>query len=191
MDVEWARAIENDDVERLKLCIDLQHVDDFESQDNGFIPWNPLQYALHKNSFQCVDWLLEAGASVSTADVNGVTALMLVIQLHSEERVLDVLRYYDGSNVNAYMYPYTMLNSCVCQSFQQAAKRLVCFGANDFTFSPTWLVQFCLGREKCRQAALVLVGCRRFHRSPVLATNALDVVKLIGRHVWSLQMCVE
>jgi hypothetical protein len=50
---------------------------------------------------------------------------------------------------------------------------------------PVWAPPYVAGRERARVAAVVLLGMRREHRSAVMASNAMDVIRLIAKAVWS------
>lgn len=183
--MEWQDAIFDDDVESLKQCIDVSRIDEFTST-NGHCYWNPLQYAIQKEAWKAVDWLLEKGSNPFVPDENGVTALYLATREGTEEFVLNMLRYCRHCDVNQRtMYEHrTVLDESLSREFVQVSKQLVCLGAHLESSAPLWLREFANGRMACKKAAVTVVGCRKFHRSSVLETNALDVVKLIARYVW-------
>jgi len=49
---------------------------------------------------------------------------------------------------------------------------------------PQWVKDLVQRRENARKATILVLGSRRFQRSTVLASNNMDVIRLIGKEIW-------
>ncbi len=58
---------------------------------------------------------------------------------------------------------------------------------------PEWVSDVALGRRTCLRSVIALLGVRRFHRSPVLASPSapVEVISLIARLVWASRGCTR
>ena len=100
----WSRlmdACEDGDVVAARRAID--DGANVNVRENGGLEWFPLLYAAHPdlgNSVGIVQMLLGAGAGVNEADINGRTALHLVVLRGGERNMVDAL-LRGGANPNA------------------------------------------------------------------------------------------
>ena len=118
--------------------------------------WSALHSAAWTRNLNCLRVLLRRGASMEPKDLNGLTPLAMTLD----------------------------------RGYRECATLLLDWGAQLSLVGvdvevPEWARTYVGGRERARMAAVVLLGSRRKHRSPVLASNAMDVIRLIAKVLWS------
>jgi ankyrin repeat protein len=51
---------------------------------------------------------------------------------------------------------------------------------------PDWVNLFIASRSICRTDSIVLIGIHKYHRTNITGNNDINVLKLIGKHIWSI-----
>lgn len=188
----WVRPILNRDLIALDSCITIEGVNNFEPYDYGL--WTPLQYACRCGFTEGVCLLLQRGANPDLCTKEGQCALHVAALnyrgLECVRALLDAGASVDGVRE----LRSTPIVCAVGSANDRAALLLLDHGAKitplvpAFGYVPGFLSSAARGREKCRRTALVLLGIRRMHKSALLSINALDVIRVIAKHVWSSRL---
>lgn len=136
-----------------------------------------------------VDFLLKVGADPNLKDDRGWAALHLAA---SRDLKCICMLLEAGSDIKAKnQYNKTALCCAIECCNNMVIRLLIDNGARikDCCVNiPKWVRKLVEGRDRCRQATLMLIAIRRFRRSPVLESNPLDISKLIGKEIWSTRM---
>jgi hypothetical protein len=53
---------------------------------------------------------------------------------------------------------------------------------------PDWVTNYVASRSNCRIVSIVIIGIHKYHRTNATGNNDINVLKLIGKHVWSSRM---
>jgi ankyrin repeat protein len=184
-------AAENGNLHVLRGLLTTNNVDDAD----GF-GWTALSHAAGKGKMDCVRYCLEMGANVMARSANGWTPLHVASYFGSVDVVhvfLDAGATVDEKD-NAGFSPLC----CAIQSSEYAcAKLLIDRGTkmssikvnNSFLRAiPDWVTAFVESRSNCRTAAIVMVGIHKYRRTTVSGNNDINVLRLIGKHIWSMRM---
>ena len=178
----WVRAIDKRDIDSLIRSLTLETVNEFVMV--SFSLWSPLQYACQRGFAEEVECLLKMGAQPNLKDTQGWTALHLAA-INDIECVRLLLRA--KANVKAETHSGQTPLSCAIDNCNKPMVRLLmAYGAKVKDCNPgalKWVMEI----EREFKAAMILVGIQRFKRSPVLATNPLDITKLIAKEIKLLQ----
>lgn len=188
MNPDWVTAINLRDIDMLYKSITRETVNEFNTVH--FAEWSPLQFAASRGDATSVDFLLKLGADPNLNDGRGWRALHLAASSCSGECVRLLLEA--GADIRVMNQRGRTALCCAIECCNVSSTRLLIeHGAkteNCCVRVPAWVRELEEGRDRCRYVALMLVGIRRFRRSPVLATNPVDIAKLLGKAVWSLRM---
>jgi ankyrin repeat protein len=122
----------------------------------------PLHFASLYGNFDVVRILLDAGATIDVTDNHGWTPLYCAIRFN-RVNVARLLIDRGGKISN------------------EALRKFVP------TF-PDWLDIFLKVRTNCRSAATIIVGIHKYRRTSITGNNDINVLRLIGKHVWSTRM---
>jgi ankyrin repeat protein len=153
-----------------------------------------LQLATLCGSLQCVRCCLNMGANVNKADRYGCTALHFASAGGADvaRALLDA-----GATVDAKtQHLCTPLYNAIYGNNDDVAQLLIDRGANASTIEldrfvpeiPNWLESFVTFRSNCRRAAIFVIGIHKYHRTNLTGNNDINVMKLIGKHIWSSRM---
>jgi ankyrin repeat protein len=85
----------------------------------------------------------------------------------------------------------TPLYLCMMHNQPHIAQLLVDRGANCIFKDvnvPTWLHAITEKRSRCRSAVAVLIGIHKYHRTKITGKNDINMLRLIGKHIWSTRM---
>jgi hypothetical protein len=85
----------------------------------------------------------------------------------------------------------TPLRSAI-QASRYAIPRASNIKLDDYSYNlraiPDWVTVFVESRSNCRTSAIVMVGIHKYHRTAVTGNNDINVLRLIGKHIWSMRM---
>lgn len=178
-------ALRTDDATLLSASFPIEKI----NNKNGF-GQTPLFYACTLGSHDCVRWLLENGANADVMCPNtGVMETPLYTACHHARnyQCVDLLLGLG----RAYITPGIMVDA-IHKDRREMTRLLLSYGGSVrvscWKPAPPWWTELLQARERCRRAAVVLLGIRRLRRSAVLKTNGMDVIRLVARHVWRTQL---
>jgi ankyrin repeat protein len=155
-----------------------------------------LHAAAQEGFTECVQCLLQFGANVSAANNDGFTPLHAAAQYGH----VDILRIFlrAEASVHAMSTPlrYTPLFNSILANAKEAARLLIAVGArvedvvldDKLPVIPDWVNEFASARLLCRRATIALIGAHKFHRTCVIGSSDVNVVRLIGRFVWESRL---
>lgn len=150
----------------------------------------PLFYACTLGSVHCVRWFLENGAdaNVSCADGSG-TATPLYVAMHKagSYECVELLLRIGRANISS-----IIMRAAIDGDKREMTRLLLSHGGSVSVLvwspAPPWWMEILQSRERCRRAAVVLMGIRRMRRADVLETNGMDAIRLIAMRVWRTQL---
>jgi hypothetical protein len=145
-------------VDCVNLCLAM-HANVNERDNFG---WTPLYYSSTSGAFPVVRILLDAGANVDEKSKLG----------------------------------WTPLYGAIRNGHVDVAKLLIDRGANLSTVDnfenslviPDWVTTLMESRSNCRIAVIVVIGVHKYHCTTVTGNNDINVLRLIGKHFWSMRM---
>jgi ankyrin repeat protein len=154
-----------------------------------------LHYAAWDGHVECVKVCLELHANVDTQDRSGWTPLHIA----SANGYLDVslLLLNAGATVDATSdLGWTPLYYVTHNNHVNTARLLIDRGGKLSNVKldkhqpliPDWVNTFIASRLRCRSVAILVVGIHKYHRTNVTGNNDINVLRLIGKHVWSTRM---
>ena len=191
MNPPWVDAINIRDLDMLGKIVTPETVNEFVMVH--FALWSPLQYACSRGYVEGVKCLLKMGAKPNLNDGKGWVALHLAASSCSTECVRLLLEAGADLNVRNQRDRTALCCAIECCNYN-SIRLLLSYGAktkNCIVLIPPLIRDIENGLNKCRQAALLLIAFRRFRKSPVLASNALDIAKIIGKEIWALRTYEE
>jgi ankyrin repeat protein len=183
-------AAEHDNLQVLRGFLNTNNVDNADS-----FGWTTIHHAAGKGKVECVRYCLEMGANVMPRTFNGWTPLH-VASLNGH---MDVARLSldAGTPVDiADNVGWTPLRCAIQGSYRTIARLLIDRGArasnvlldNRVSKIPDWVTTIVESRSNCRCAAMVIVGLHKYRRTTVTGNNDINVLRLIGKHIWSTRM---
>ena len=188
MNPPWVNAINMRDINTLEKVITPKTVNEFVMVH--FALWSPLQFACSRGDAEGVKCLLKMGADPNLTDGRGWVALHLAASSCSAGCVRLLLEA--GADWRAKNQRNRTALCCAIECCNYASVLLLLSSGaktKDCTVHiPERVRDLERGLNRCRQTALMLIAFRRFRKSPVLASNALDIAKLLGKEVWSTRM---
>lgn len=150
--------------------------------DDGSIT-RPLYLALSRQNYKTANWLLSIGAVLHVDE--GSCVIHSVTQSGNVWWTRYLLRL--GVNPNRGQPLDGVIDSRTLNfpNKPAIAALLLYAGARmDHRFiTPKWVKQIAVDVNGCKHAMLLLVGLRRFERSPVLQSQPRDIIKLIACHI--------
>lgn len=184
----WRASITKDDVDALRVALggSVDIVDDYSSR-------TPLRQAAFENKLGCVRWLIEAGADVNAVNSEKWSALHLSIWRDNAAVAEMLLRA--GADASAKISSdHPPLALCFQRDARSCARLLldrgITHGLPDEP--PPWVQEFLVARERCRHAALLVVGIHRMRRSSIMVCNGRDAIRIVAGMVWGTRLtCCE
>ena len=163
---ERREAAENGDFAQLSLLV----VGNVEDDVSGFgDEVTVLHYACKGGSVDCVVLLLEqCNANVDTRDRNGLTPLMTAAQNGHVDVCKVLIQHNVGIEISTNS-GYNALHCALQHMHDNCVRLLIEKGAiisnvklnRHSTGIPSWVINFIAQRERCRHAAIVLLGSLR------------------------------
>lgn len=163
----------------------------------GFAEWTALAIACRYAAPTIVRWLLvERGADPNKVNANHFAPIHTLV-LYTTENKIDAVRtclkllLVAGAKMDIEAAGSYGNRSCLVMALGRQhwllVLRLIYYGAVvrkvDWSHLPHYLRDIISGNNRCRAAARVLLGLRRY-RVSVLNTNDAHVIWLIGEHVF-------
>jgi ankyrin repeat protein len=173
----------------LKQCLTPNNVDD--SDQNGM---TALHFAAENGHAECVKWCLVMRANVNAREMDGWTPLYMATSRGHADIVcllLDAGAVVDATN----NFGYTSLYRAIFDKHVHIIRLLIERGAtaskvklDDYVPAiPDWVTTIIAWRSNCRSAAVIIMGSHKYHRTSVTGHNDKNVMKLIGKHIWSIR----
>jgi ankyrin repeat protein len=185
-------AARTGDVDRLRAVLTVKNVDDKDGNT-----WSALHWAAWCEHVDCVKLCLEMGANVNSGCNIGYTALHFAAAA-GIGRTVDVVRILlDGG---AIVDPEgcggrTPLQRAIFFNHVDVAHLLVDRGAKVSNVKleclpaiPDWIDNFIASRSRCRSVAIVIIAIHKHHRTHSTCNNDINVLQIIGKHIWSTRM---
>jgi ankyrin repeat protein len=178
----------------LRATLTVDNVNDIDKQ-RGL---SALQYAAgsaNAGYLDCIKCCLEMHANVNVRAVNGSTALHFAsTRGHADvvSLLLDVGAVVDVVNVHG----CTPLYCAISYERIAIARHLIDRGAKvsnvkvdkDVPAIPDSVTLLVESRSKCRFVAIVIIGIHKYRRTNITSNNDINVLRLIGKHIWSMRM---
>lgn len=152
-----------------------------------------LHFAVQWNCLKLVRKCLEMKANVDAKDTKENTPLFYSPHIISPiaRLLLDA-----GANINfTNKYGWTLINNAVLCINIPFAKMLIDYGAlihgkdvSDLIVNKTWIVGFIEQRLECRRVAILMIGIQKYKLSNTTYKQDINVLRLVGKHVWSMRM---
>jgi ankyrin repeat protein len=178
-------------LQQMRVALTVENVNDVD--DNG---WTALHYAVyHRASADSITYCIDTGANVNARNRHEYTPLHYASFFGDVIVVctlLDAGAIIDAPTIDG----WTPLHCSIQRNHVAVARLLVDRGARlsnvilnvKVPAIPDWLTTFIESRSNCRTAAIIIVGIRKFHRKNVPGNNDVNVLRLIGKHIWSTRM---
>jgi hypothetical protein len=179
------QAAERGDLGRLRVLLTSGNVNNL-----GGGKWAILHWAAYHGRTDCCKFVLESGG-----DITGRTPLYLAScndHVEVARALLDA-----GATVDAITNDgCTSLSLAIFHDYRHVARLLIERGASitnvklDVKLSsiPDWIHKIITSLSNCRRAALILIGIHRYHRTTITGKNDTNVLRVIGKHIWSCRM---
>jgi len=153
-----------------------------------------LNMAVCRKCVHCVRWLVESvGADVNYVSSVGVHTAYAPIHLacklgSTREVVKYLLRHKANPNIcipSNVVDHDTPLSSATSNHYIGYVRLLLDHGTViDQTRTPIWVKNLAIGRTRCYNTVIALLGVRRFGRSKLANKNAKDIFVIIANKVW-------
>jgi ankyrin repeat protein len=203
-DVDWDdvdsrnvlhHAVKNGHLECVSYCVEM-HADVNAHTFDGETSFHLVSLDGYPGRLSIIRVLLDAGATVDTTNSVGSTPLHYA----SRKGYVDVVCVLldGGATVDATTnYGETPLYNAIRDDHHRnTAKLLIDRGANvsnvkldeDVPTISDWITIFIASRSLCCDVAVVVIGIHKYHRTNVTANNNINVLKLIGKHIWATRM---
>jgi ankyrin repeat protein len=106
--------------------------------------------------------------------------------------LLDAGAIVDAKDVNG----YTPLYMAICRKLIDIARLLIDRGGKVSNVKldgsvpaiPDWVTSYVASRSNCRIVSIIIIGIHKYHRTNITGNNDVNVLKLVGKHVWSSRM---
>jgi hypothetical protein len=178
------------DVDQLRRVLTVDNVDDVDG-----VNWTALVRAAKNGQVECVKVCLEMGANVNARDDVGATPLRFASsngQMGAVRILLDAGATVDAKSNNG----WTPLYFAIRCNRVDIARLLIDRGANvsnvklndSLKVIPDWVNTFVASRSNCRCVAVILIGIHKYHQTHMTGNNDINVLRLIGKHIWSTRM---
>jgi ankyrin repeat protein len=155
-----------------------------------------LHCAARNGNVDCVKWCVEMRANVNVEDIFGSAPLHLA----SSNGFVDVVHVLldSGANVDSRsLILETPLHRAISNNHVHVARVLIDRGAkisnvklDEFFLSsiPGWVTAIVASRPNCQSASVAIIGIHKYHRTSITGNNDNNVLRLIGKHIWSSRM---
>jgi ankyrin repeat protein len=154
-----------------------------------------LHFAAKKGQTVCCSFVLEIGGDVNARAIDGSTPLYLA-SLNGRVEVTRVLLDAGATVDTPDKGGRTSLYHAIRYNRCNVAHLLIDRGASiknvklddDVTGVPKWIYQIIASRSRSRTAAIALIGIHVYHRTTITGNNDINVLRLVGKHIWSSRM---
>jgi ankyrin repeat protein len=178
------------DLHLLKHLLTHDNVDDCDEYD-----MTVLHFAVQNGHLDCVLWCLEMQANVNAVDSDGWTPLYFA-SLYGYVNIFRVLLDAGASVDVRSNAGHTPLYHAISITRFDLAHALIDRGAKVSNVQldgvvpiiPVWVTTFVAWRSTCRSVAITIVGIHKYHRTTITGNNDNNVMRLIGKHIWSMRM---
>jgi ankyrin repeat protein len=161
--------------------------------------WTALHNAAQYGNLGCVKYLIEMRANVNARTISGWTSLHYASHGYVDvvRVLLDAGAMVDGAMVDTIDEDvWTPLYYAIRYDHPEITKLLIDCGAkvdnvkldDDVPTIPKWITTFIASRSKCRVVSIVVIGIHKYHRTNITGNNDINVLKMIGKYVWSTRM---
>jgi ankyrin repeat protein len=201
------KAIRRDDLETMKKCINENIID---------IRWRDFRYErtlLHCSAawsaIDCLQFLINCGANVNSTDYIGNTPLHTIAETHLGEAVCHRINVENtgrcvkalldaGANINAVniddQTPFMLsIPRNINYKNDHTMRILIDRGADPALGNhkntpkiPIHIQEFIKSRKLVRVTAIAFIT---LYKKAWIGGNGKDVLRLIGRHIWSMRIC--
>jgi ankyrin repeat protein len=182
----------NINLEYLKKHVNAKNVNDRWKNDG-----TSLAYAAYHNKPDCISYLLDCGANVNNVGLNNHTLLYYVMAGVGTREVNAIkcvkLLLDAGHEINDDHTIHNPLHKAIYNQYYDIAFLLIDYGAdfeqtpNGGSVPPPQIGKFITQRLQLRIGIFVILGAQKFKRTTVFKTNGRDVIRLIGKHLWSMR----
>jgi hypothetical protein len=153
-----------------------------------------LHIAAQFGRVDCVKWCVKCAANLNARDIHQWTPLHAASSnghIDVVHVLLDACADVDARN----NCRSTSLHQAIDDNHVDVARVLIDRGASvsnlqldrDVPAIP-WVTTFVASRSKCRRVAIAVIGINKYHRTKVTVNNDHNVMRLIGKHIWSSRM---
>jgi hypothetical protein len=177
------------DLEQLRGTLTRDNVDDLDVGG-----WTALLSASFNGHVECAKLCIEMGANVNARSHTECTPLHFA---SSKEDFVDVVRILldagaivDVANCDG----WTPLCFAIATSLVDNARLLIDGELKCQMLSvaspaiPDWITVFIASRSNCRCVAIIIIGIHKYRRTNITGNNDINVLRLIGKHIWSARM---
>jgi ankyrin repeat protein len=182
------KAAQRGDLQKLRVVLTADNVNDDE------YGWTALHWAANGH-FDCVIYCIKMGANVHARINDGWTPLHIA-SMHGHANVvrvlLDVGALVDVTDDNG----RTSFYYGIRDKYVDVARYLIDRGAkisnvrlgNYLPAIPDWVTTFIDSRSNCRCVSIAIIGTHKYRRTTMTGNNDINVLRLIGKHIWSTRM---
>jgi hypothetical protein len=192
---QWFLAINADDIVSLQAAItDANLNEEYICPSNA--AWSPLIKAIRDEHTEAIIWLIRRGADLSRALADGDTPLCAAFEEYGSTSTVfsfildagakDVCIIKTYQRVSSPDSATHMIIKAPCTNHSKILIRRMIHSANGTAVLkgvpklPPWVVRMLEARERCTQAATIVVGLRRFRRTNVVC---MEMARLLARYV--------
>lgn len=188
LDPDFASAIRNGDVNELRNHITPQNVNDVIRDDKAI-----LHMLCFNGALEAVKWcILEMGADINLCfKSTPLFEACLCVRVDVIRFLLDCGALTDKTR-NGYLSPLLM---SIYNKNVDIVKILIDYGAKlpvrDYDDDPYLfdeIIEYVKRRNFIRSYAIQMIGIQKFKLSTVTRLQDVNVLALIGKHVWSFRM---
>jgi ankyrin repeat protein len=182
------KAAKMGDLEQLRTVLTASNVDYVDQ-----LCCTALHWAASQGHIECAKLCVDMHANVNARCITGYMPLHLAT-IYGHVGVVLVLL-----DAGAMIAPEkdgrsAPLYCAFCYNRIEIAQLLIDRGAkfsNDSDLGPTipnWVNSFVASRSRCISAAVIIMGIHKDHRTDITGNNDINVLRMIGKHIWSTRM---
>jgi ankyrin repeat protein len=177
-------AAREGDLDQLRVALTLGNVDSVFGGSR-----TALHFAAWFGHFECVKLCLEMRANVNALSSIGHTPLYCA----STKGHANIARLLLDAGANVHIADIdglTPLYRALYHKHLDIARLLIDRGAmtSNVNVNPNWVTSFSASRSKCRSVAVIIIAIHKFHQTNITGNNDINVLRLIGKHIWSTRM---
>jgi hypothetical protein len=182
-------AAEEGNADRLRELLTSNNVDECDQ-----IGRTALHHSVAGNYAECVAYCLKMHANVNMVDGFGWPPLCLSAQFDDgnvARMLLDAGAAVDGRASGSKVTPLSIVINrsprgcqCVLLLIDRGARLA---NVEDGVLIPPWVHGYIASRAQIRTAAILMMGIHKYHCTKITGNNDFNVIRLIGKHVWSFR----